>query len=90
MHIDHERAYWTGYYTSHPVLKQYIRASANVVRIAELLFTFAQAHGYNINVTAAAAQLEVMREALGVAQHHDAISGTEQEFVVTDYKYAWQ
>jgi hypothetical protein len=51
------------------------------------MFTFAQARGFNINVTEGAAQLEVMREALGVAQHHDAVSGTEKEFVVTDYKF---
>jgi hypothetical protein len=30
-------------------------------------------------------RLDTMRQALGVAQHHDAVSGTEKQHVADDY-----
>ncbi|XP_076960936.1 putative alpha-mannosidase At5g13980 [Bidens hawaiensis] len=70
--------YWTGYFTSRPALKGYVRMLS----------------GYYL----AARQLEVMKgrkktgpateylgDALGIAQHHDAVSGTSQQHVANDY-----
>ncbi|KAJ0440560.1 putative alpha-mannosidase [Helianthus annuus] len=71
-------AYWTGYFTSRPALKRYVRMLS----------------GYYL----AARQLEAMKgrnktgpttdylaDALGTAQHHDAVSGTSQQHVANDY-----
>ncbi|MFS7971359.1 putative alpha-mannosidase [Helianthus anomalus] len=71
-------AYWTGYFTSRAGLKGYVRMLS----------------GYYL----AARQLEVMKgrnkagpttdylgDALGIAQHHDAVSGTSQQHVANDY-----
>ncbi|KAM0060144.1 putative alpha-mannosidase [Helianthus debilis subsp. tardiflorus] len=71
-------AYWTGYFTSRPALKGYVRMLS----------------GYYL----AARQLEAMKgrnktgpttdylaDALGTAQHHDAVSGTSQQHVANDY-----
>ncbi|KAK1433974.1 hypothetical protein QVD17_10892 [Tagetes erecta] len=71
-------AYWTGYFTSRAALKGYVRTLS----------------GYYL----AARQLEVMKgrnktgsttdylgDALGIAQHHDAVSGTSQQHVANDY-----
>ncbi|KAK1422413.1 hypothetical protein QVD17_25512 [Tagetes erecta] len=71
-------AYWTGYFTSRPNLKGYVRMLS----------------GYYL----AARQLEVMKgrnktgpttddlgDALAIAQHHDAVSGTSQQHVANDY-----
>ncbi|KAL8230467.1 hypothetical protein R6Q57_000250 [Mikania cordata] len=71
-------AYWTGYFTSRAALKGYVRMLS----------------GYYL----AARQLEVMKgrnkigpttdylgDALGIAQHHDAVSGTSQQHVANDY-----
>lgn len=70
--------YWTGYFTSRPGVKGYVRMLS----------------GYYL----AARQLEVMKgrnkagpttdslgDALGIAQHHDGVSGTEQQHVANDY-----
>jgi hypothetical protein len=46
---DHPHAYWTGYYTSRPALKQYIRTRAVVARTAEVLHTYAAATGVAFN-----------------------------------------
>ncbi|KAI3727103.1 hypothetical protein L1987_66912 [Smallanthus sonchifolius] len=71
-------AYWTGYFTSRAALKGYVRMLS----------------GYYL----AARQLEVTKgrnktgpttdylgDALGIAQHHDAVSGTSQQHVANDY-----
>ncbi|XP_071733946.1 probable alpha-mannosidase At5g13980 isoform X2 [Rutidosis leptorrhynchoides] len=71
-------AYWTGYFTSRPGLKGYVRLLS----------------GYYL----AARQLEVLKgrnktgpttdklgDALGIAQHHDGVSGTSQQHVANDY-----
>ncbi|KVI06110.1 Galactose mutarotase-like domain-containing protein [Cynara cardunculus var. scolymus] len=71
-------AYWTGYFTSRAALKGYVRMLS----------------GYYL----AARQLEVMKgrnkagpttdslgDALAIAQHHDAVSGTSQQHVANDY-----
>lgn len=71
-------AYWTGYFTSRAALKGYVRILS----------------GYYL----AARQLEVLKgrnkagpttnslgDALGIAQHHDGVSGTSQQHVANDY-----
>ncbi|XP_020581253.1 LOW QUALITY PROTEIN: alpha-mannosidase At3g26720-like [Phalaenopsis equestris] len=77
-YADGPNGYWTGYFSSRPSFKQYVRMLS----------------GYNL----AAKQLEFLKgrdssglttdslaDALAIAQHHDAVSGTEQQHVANDY-----
>ena len=67
---------WTGYFTSRPGVKRYVRDSSILLQAARHLEVFS---GGNGNGTEAA------WEAIGVAQHHDAVSGTERQHVAYDY-----
>uniref|UniRef100_A0A1W7RA88 Alpha-mannosidase n=1 Tax=Hadrurus spadix TaxID=141984 RepID=A0A1W7RA88_9SCOR len=72
-------AYWTGYFTSRPSVKGYFRQANNVLQVCKQLYTLARLGSKSED------DLIVLREALGVAQHHDAITGTEKQAVTYDY-----
>ncbi|CAH1973774.1 unnamed protein product [Acanthoscelides obtectus] len=72
-------AYWTGYFTSRPTLKRFEREGNNYLQVCKQLYALADL-GPEDRV-----DLNVMREAMGVMQHHDAVSGTEKEHVAHDY-----
>ena len=74
-------AYWTGYYTSRPASKGFIRSRGQVLRTAEALLATVTPTAVRANV----ARLHSLRRAVGVTQHHDAISGTEKQHVADDY-----
>uniref|UniRef100_A0A665VZF2 Alpha-mannosidase n=1 Tax=Echeneis naucrates TaxID=173247 RepID=A0A665VZF2_ECHNA len=79
-YADSDHDFWTGYFTSRPALKRYERIS-------------------NSNLQVTCNQLEVLagpasrtgpfgegeKKAMAVAQHHDAVSGTEKQHVANDY-----
>ncbi|CAF1383060.1 unnamed protein product [Adineta steineri] len=70
-------AYWTGYFTSRPALKRYERYANNILQVIRQLDGFSQNNQRNITF--------VLSEAMGLAQHHDAVSGTEKQHVANDY-----
>ncbi|CAF5185294.1 unnamed protein product, partial [Rotaria magnacalcarata] len=67
----------TGYFTSRPALKRYERYSNNILQVTRQLNAFS-----NITLRTAIFPLS---EAMGIAQHHDAVSGTEKQHVANDY-----
>ncbi|GLV45785.1 Lysosomal alpha-mannosidase II [Carabus blaptoides fortunei] len=71
-------AYWTGYYTSRPTSKRFERIGNNFLQVSKQL---AALTGLEDSV----AGLDPLREAMGVMQHHDAITGTEKQHVADDY-----
>ena len=82
-----EHQYWTGYYTSRPTLKRFIRRGGEYLRAARTL-----AAALSIGAAARAktaigalSPLRILAEAMGVAQHHDAVSGTAKQHVTDDY-----
>ncbi|KAL4306979.1 alpha-mannosidase At3g26720 isoform X1 [Arachis ipaensis] len=77
-YADKPNAYWTGYFTSRPALKGYVRVMSGYYQAARQLefFKGRNASGPNTNSLA---------EALSIAQHHDAVSGTERQHVAADY-----
>ena len=88
-------SYWTGYYTSRPSSKLFMRQGelwSQVFFPIRLLFLgislfFLQIYNQmvvikNINVTEDSASLE---RAVAVNQHHDAITGTEKQRVADNY-----
>lgn len=70
--------FWSGYFTSRPALKRYERVSNNVLQACKQLASL----NFKSNTLR---DLEVLKEAMGVNQHHDAVSGTEKQHVAFDY-----
>jgi hypothetical protein len=73
---DCPHCYWTGYFTSRPALKRYIRdvsAYYNVARQIQALF------GRKSEA------VSWLADAMGLAQHHDAVAGTAKQHVAFDY-----
>ncbi|KAJ6686994.1 ALPHA-MANNOSIDASE [Salix purpurea] len=77
-YADHPNAYWTGYFTSRPAFKGYVRLMSGYYLAARQLEFFKGRNTSGPNTDALA-------DALAIAQHHDAVSGTERQHVAADY-----
>ncbi|KAM1810189.1 hypothetical protein ACFX12_026980 [Malus domestica] len=77
-YADAVDAYWTGFFTSRPGLKGYIRLLSGYYLAARELEFLAgrKANGSNTDGLA---------DALGIAQHHDAVTGTAKQHTTNDY-----
>ena len=75
-YADGPDAYWTGYFTSRPALKKYVRVQSAFLQVARHIDLFTGGNG---------TATEALWEALGVAQHHDGVSGTAKQAVTFDY-----
>ncbi|KAG5331257.1 MA2B1 mannosidase, partial [Acromyrmex charruanus] len=71
-------SYWTGYFSSRPTVKYFEREGNNMLQASKQLVVLTNLKNYD-------KPLEHFREAMGVMQHHDAVSGTEKQFVANDY-----
>ncbi|CAF1013919.1 unnamed protein product [Didymodactylos carnosus] len=76
-YAHHPHGFWTGYFTSRAALKRFERHSNNILQAARQLNAYAAINNQ--------ANLFFLNEALGIAQHHDAVSGTEKQHVADDY-----
>lgn len=90
-YADEDNAYWTGYFTSRTALKGYVRKIGRFAQAIKKLVSLQLSSNrsqYIINnwykVDTA---LYVMEEAMAIAQHHDAVAGTEKQAVAEDYAY---
>lgn len=72
--------FWTGYYTSRPTQKRYERVGNQFLQVCKQVTAMAseQKPEYQEN-------LKELQSAIGVMQHHDAITGTEKQHVANDY-----
>ena len=70
---------WSGYFASRPAFKGFVRESSILLQAARQLQVLAG------NMAAADGPLSTLERALGVALHHDAISGTATESTNADY-----
>ncbi|XP_060578031.1 lysosomal alpha-mannosidase-like isoform X2 [Ruditapes philippinarum] len=78
-HQNH--SFWTGYFTSRSALKGYVRETNALLQACKQLDALAMLediHNSTYNI-------QILKEAMGVAQHHDAVSGTEKQAVADDY-----
>ncbi|CAD0207115.1 unnamed protein product [Chrysodeixis includens] len=73
-------AYWTGYFTSRPTTKFFERESNGYLQMVKQLQVLADLEKHNQFV------LNELKSAMGVMQHHDAITGTEKQHVAHDYE----
>ena len=82
--------YWTGYFTSRPTLKAFIRRGGEFLRAAQSLAAVVSLRGV-ANAPGAETTtppwdlFRPLAEAIAVAQHHDAVSGTAKQHVTDDY-----
>ncbi|KAH9770254.1 alpha-mannosidase [Citrus sinensis] len=77
-YADRENAYWTGYFTSRPALKGYVRTMSAYYLAARQLEFFKGRNEVGLST-------DSLADALALVQHHDAVSGTEKQHVADDY-----
>nr|POF01591.1 putative alpha-mannosidase [Quercus suber] len=77
-YADRVNAYWTGYFTSRPALKGYVRMMSAYYLAARQLEFFKGRNKLGPNT-------DYLADALAIVQHHDAVSGTEMQHVADDY-----
>ena len=77
-----DHSFWTGYFSSRPTAKRFERVGNNILQSAKQLTTFSRIKGNDDDVS-----INKLRMAMGVLQHHDAITGTEKQAVTDDYTF---
>ncbi|XP_046352369.2 lysosomal alpha-mannosidase-like isoform X2 [Haliotis rufescens] len=70
--------YWTGFFTSRPGLKRHVKTASSLLQTCKMLAVFAELKDSERGV-------DDLKEAVAILQHHDAITGTEQQHVTNDY-----
>ncbi len=81
-------AYWTGYFTSRPSFKYHERQCNAVLQAAKqvtAVYDNADAAVRDSKINANNHGLFALQDALAIAQHHDAITGTARQHVDADY-----
>uniref|UniRef100_A0A8R1E1N0 Alpha-mannosidase n=1 Tax=Caenorhabditis japonica TaxID=281687 RepID=A0A8R1E1N0_CAEJA len=73
-------SYWTGYFTSRPTFKGMIRQASSILQLAKQLDVVADLGPEDDS------DIEILREASALVQHHDAVTGTAKENVTRDYE----
>ncbi|XP_072954939.1 alpha-mannosidase [Typha angustifolia] len=76
-YADSSNAYWTGYYTSRPTFKRYIRMLSGYYLAARQIEFLVR--------TSSGLFTDGLGDALGIAQHHDAVTGTAKQHTTNDY-----
>ncbi|KAK7262969.1 hypothetical protein RJT34_30552 [Clitoria ternatea] len=77
-YADSQNAYWTGYYTSRPAFKRYVRMLSGYHLATRQL-------EYLVGKKSTEFNPFDLGDALGIAQHHDAVSGTAKQHTTNDY-----
>nr|XP_016455893.1 PREDICTED: alpha-mannosidase isoform X1 [Nicotiana tabacum] len=77
-YADGANSYWTGFFTSRPAFKRYVRMLSGYYLAARQLefLTGRKSEGFNTFS---------LGDALGVTQHHDAVTGTAKQHTTNDY-----
>jgi len=83
---DCEHCFWTGYFTSRAGLKRLERESSSFLMSSRQIETIV-VEDTEANTTSYQCRhgMEELEDASGVAQHHDAVSGTSKQHVAYDY-----
>lgn len=86
---DVKSDFWTGYFTSKANLKGYVRQASSFTHASNALFTervLAQ-DSSNSEIKKNILSKNVLLDAMGINQHHDAVTGTAKEAVSQDYAF---
>ncbi|KAJ6228690.1 alpha-mannosidase [Anaeramoeba flamelloides] len=71
--------YWTGYFTSWPIVKRLVRYTSNILRTADFFWSLSGFQFFNEIYTKTFENILWLRREMGVAQHHDTITGTSPQ-----------
>ncbi|XP_045211314.1 lysosomal alpha-mannosidase-like [Mercenaria mercenaria] len=71
-------SFWTGYFTSRPLLKRFVRTAGALLQTCKQLNALAKLEDTEFD-------MNYLKEAMAVVQHHDGVSGTEKQYVADDY-----
>lgn len=89
---DNSHNYWSGFFTSRPALKRQVRFATNVLMAARQLEVYTKTAASEVPVTTAkhspvvgTSWTDSFEGTIGVATHHDGMSGTERQDVTDDY-----
>ncbi|TVU31334.1 hypothetical protein EJB05_23016 [Eragrostis curvula] len=77
-YADAANAYWTGYFTSRPNFKRYVRMLSGYYLAARQVEFFVGKSSLGLFTSS-------LEDAMGIAQHHDAVSGTAKQHTTDDY-----
>ncbi|CAN1342026.1 Probable alpha-mannosidase At5g66150 [Linum perenne] len=77
-YADRDNAYWTGYFTSRPGFKRFVRQLSGYYLAARQLEFF-------VGRNRTAPNTSKLGDALGIAQHHDAVTGTAKQHTTDDW-----
>jgi len=78
-YADGPHQFWTGYFTSRPAFKRYVRSQSSFMNAVR------QIQATSARSFAGVERLLTLEQAMGVSQHHDAVSGTAKQHVAFDY-----
>jgi lysosomal alpha-mannosidase len=85
---DEKNDYWSGYFSSRPSSKVQVKQGSANLHAANLIFAQQVLNPATPDeeVTQILAASQRMLDAMGLFQHHDAVTGTDAEFVAKDYQ----
>ncbi|CAK92228.1 unnamed protein product (macronuclear) [Paramecium tetraurelia] len=83
-YADYPNQYWSGYFTSRSAFKGYVRRIGRYFQQVKLLYSLVKINNLCKSLCNERT-LQDLAEALGTAQHHDAITGTARQYVNNDY-----
>ncbi|XP_024378993.1 alpha-mannosidase At3g26720 isoform X1 [Physcomitrium patens] len=75
---DCPHCFWTGYFTSRPALKGYVRKLSALLQAARQV-------EFLVGKVSSGPNTDSLEEAVAILQHHDGVSGTERQHVADDY-----
>eukprot|EP01061_Rhynchopus_euleeides_P019355 TRINITY_DN317_c0_g1_i1.p1 TRINITY_DN317_c0_g1~~TRINITY_DN317_c0_g1_i1.p1 ORF type:complete len:1106 (+),score=505.33 TRINITY_DN317_c0_g1_i1:99-3416(+) len=89
---DGPHHYWSGYFTSRPALKKQVHVASNFLNAARQLEVISGVNASQIAVpttrpapVVGVSWTDSLEGTVGVATHHDGMSGTERQDVADDY-----
>ena len=90
---DAAHHYWSGYFTSRPGLKRQVRRASNFLNAARQMEVIGRVNASAMKVTVerpsppvGTSWTDSLEGAIGIATHHDGMSGTERQSVSNDYE----
>lgn len=90
--FDDKHNVWSGYFTSRPALKRQVRFATNLLTMARQLEVITNTTRAEVNLATerpsppvGTSWTDSLEGTIGVATHHDGMSGTERQDVTDDY-----
>jgi len=88
-YADNPQDYWTGYFSSRQASKRQVRDAQANLHSANYLYSLEAINqdSFAKHIEECLSAKHVLLDALGVNQHHDAITGTAKQANANDYVY---